>query len=191
MRSRTTTILLATLALWSTTYTAAQAELPNDRVAEYYIRETPSDPESNVVLIVTLELAAVDQVGDEIAWEITEITLTKPSLGNEPATVWADDAPAPDTPDGYWLVEHPDPARPQAKEFDWPPLLEGTAHAEDSADDDMEYELNGDYCDPSCQQLFGGDVGTLDYVFTLATKEDPEEEGEDEPVEITGDVIPA
>ena len=86
MRPRTVTMLLAGVALWTTSYAAAQVDLPGDRLADYYIRETPSDPESNVVFIVTVELAAVDKVGDEVAWDLVEITVTQPSLGNDPDT---------------------------------------------------------------------------------------------------------
>ena len=187
MYGRRTASLLMGLALWGSTYATAQAELPDDRISEYYIRETPTDPDSDVLYIVTLELTAVDQNGDEIAWEITEVTLTEPGEGGD--TVWVDDAPAPDTPDGYWWLEHADPEHPQDAEFDWPPLLQGTGTAVDPSDDDMEYDFAGDYCDSQCQQLFNGEVGALKYSLTLANEEDPEVEGDDEPVEIEGGTI--
>jgi len=191
MYGRRTVSLLIGLALWGTTYATAQADLPNDRVAEYYIRETPTDPESDVIYTVTLELTAVDQDGDKIAWEITEFALTEPGQGNQDDTVWVDDAPDPDTADGYWWVEHADPEDPQNAEFDLPPLLVGTADAVDPGDEDMKYDVSGAYCNSQCQQLFGGEVGALDYSFTLASEEDPEEEGDDEPVEIEGDSLDA
>ena len=186
MYGRRTASLLIGLALWGSTYATAQAELPDDRIAEYYVRETPTDPESDIIFIVTLELTAVDQDGDEIAWKITELTLTEPGQGHEEDTVWVDDALEPEA---YWWVEHLDPGDPKKAEFDWPPLLQGTADAVDPSDDDLEYDFGGDYCDSQCQQLFNGKVGALDYSFTLVGEEGPEAEGDDEPVEIEGDDI--
>ena len=181
MYGRRTASLLMGLALWGSTYATAQAELPDDRIAEYYIRETPTDPDSDVLYIVTLELTAVDQDGDEIAWEITEVTLTKPGEGGGEDTVWVDDAPDLDTPDGYWWVEHADPEHPQDAEFDWPPLLQGTGTVVDPGGDDMEYDFTGDYCDSQCQQLFNGEVGALKYTLKLVNEEEPEVD-DDEPV---------
>ncbi len=189
MYGRRTVSVLIGLGLWGTTWATAQAELPDDRIAEYYIRETPTNPESDVLYTVTLELTAVDQDGDEIAWEITEVTLTEAAQGNQGDTVWVDDAPDPDTPDGYWWVEHADPEDPQDAEFDLPPLLQGTADAEDPNDDDMDYDLEGAYCDSQCQQLFNGKVGALGYSFKLVNEKDPEVEGDDEPVEIEDSTI--
>ena len=187
MYGRRTVSVLIGLALWSTTYATAQAELPADRVAEYSIRETPTDPESDVLYTITLELTAVNQDGDEIAWEITEVTVTEPAQGNSGKTVWVDDAPDPATQDGYWWVEHADPADPQDAEFDVPPPLERTAEAVDPSDDDMEYELAGAYCDAQCQQVYNSEGGALDYTLKLTNEEEPEVEEDDEPVQISGE----
>ncbi len=168
---------------------AAMADLPDDRVAEYFIRETPSNPQSNIILVAELELTAISQDGDDITWEITSITLTEPGTGEAEDTVWADDAPDPVTSNGYWIVTHDDPTDPQDTEFDQPPLLSGTATADDPADDDLDYDLSGGECDSSCQQLFSGSVGGMIYTFQRVSAEDPIAEGDDDPVEIDGEIL--
>ncbi len=184
---RSNVSVLIGLALLGLTSGTARADLPADRISEYSIRETPADPESDVIFVVTLELTAVDQDGDEIAWEIGKMTLTKPAPGGD--TIWVEDAPAPDTPDGYWWIEHADPADPQDIEFDWPPSLLGTVTAADPADDDLEYDFGGGHCDSECQELFGGQVGAATYIIILLPELLPEAEGDDEAVQITGETI--
>ena len=61
--------------------------------------------------------------------------------------------------------------------------------AVDPSDDDLEYDFGGDYCDSQCQQLFNGEVGALGYSFKLVSEEEPELEGDDEPVEIEGGIV--
>ena len=184
-KTRTFGVLIG-LAVLSLAAGTARADLPADRVMEYYIRETPENPQSDVILVVSLELYAVDQDGDEVAWKVESMTLTKPASGGGHEMVWVVASPEPDTADGYWWIEHDDPANPVDTEFNWPPAFDGTATATSQGDPDMVYEFGGDYCDSQCQQLFNGQVGAADYFFILSGEEEPEGEGEDEPVELEG-----
>ncbi len=186
---RTVSVLIG-VALLSLTAGTALAGLPADRVAEYYIRETPTDPQSDIVFIVALELTAVSQDGDEIAWKTTQMTRTEPGYGGARDIVWVDEDAEPDTPDAFWWVEHADPETPQDAEFDQPPAFLGTAAAVEPTDGDLDYDFAGEFCDTACKQLFSGEVGALTYTFRLVSEEEPEAEGDDEPVEIEGDVIP-
>ena len=67
--------VVATL-LMTATYASAQT-LPPDQFIEYSIRETPTDPASNIVFTVTLKLQAADQDGDSIAWRVLSAAFTK------------------------------------------------------------------------------------------------------------------
>ena len=187
-RTRTYGVVIG-LAVLSLAAGAARADLPANRFMEYYIRETPENPQSDVILIVSLELWAIDQDGDEVAWKVESVTLTKPASGGGDDTVWVDASPAPDTADGYWWIEHDDPSHPLNTEFASPPAFEDTAIAVDPEDPDLAYEFGGDYCDSQCQQLFNGQVGAADYFFILSGEEEPEGEGDDEPVEVDGEIV--
>ena len=149
--------------------------------------DKPTDPHSDIIFTVTLELTAVAKDGSEVAWEIVSVMFSQP--GVEIDNVWIEYAPDPDTPDGYWWVEHADPDVPQEAEFDWPPNMFGTAIAVAPVEDDLHYDFGGDYCDSQCQQLYGGQVAAADYWFLVEDEEEPEAEGDDEPVEISGETI--
>lgn len=181
MRSNTLHTVLIVGMVVGTTYTAARAELPDDQIVEYRVHETPTNPESAVVFAVRLELRAVDSDANGVGWEITTAKFRQPD------TTWTEDSPYIDSPDGLWWVDHADPNAPEESEFVLPPLLVGTATADDPLDDDLDYDLEGvEYSPPPGEPPYEN-TGALDYSFTLAHEEDPLEEGDDEPVEVPDD----
>lgn len=176
------TLLSALVALGGAN-TPANAALPGDVLIQYNIREIPTQTLSDVVFNVAIDMTAVAEDGNEIAWFPTAITITR-YQGQEGETVWMTDAPAFDTVDGYWWVEHADIADPRSEEFHMPPYMTGIAEAGDSGVQELEYELRGVTCNAECQAMFGGHVAAVDHRFRLVNQSRPLEEGEDEPVEI-------
>ena len=156
-----------------------RAELPPDQTVYYKIRETPKDPESDVVFVLQLEVEAVDSDGDWIGWEVTTLEIRKPPGTGQSWTIWTENSPSVDTTDGLWRIEHADPQAPKLSEFLEPPLIEGTVAAEDPSNPDMEYSVDGVvYQAPA---LPGGPpfapTGALDYVLTYEGEEEPAAEG--------------
>lgn len=175
--------LVSVLVALSFSTAPAQATLPGDVLIQYNIREIPTQALSNVVFNVAIDLAAVDEDGDDVAWSPTAITITQYD-GQGGQIVWVEDTPSFDTVDGYWWVTHADTTDPQSEEFDMPPYMTGTADAEDPADDDLEYEVEGATCNAACQAMFSGHVAALDHWFKLVNESRSEEEGNDEPAEV-------
>jgi hypothetical protein len=178
--------MLTTLTVWSLTANIAKADLPDDRYVDYYIRESPTHPESDIQYIIRLELSAAAQDGDTIAWEILSTTYVEVGTGGSGDKVWTDDSPLPATSNGYWNITHDNPEEPQNEEFDWVPVLVGTATAVDPEDDDLDYDLSGDDCDPAYAQYYGGYVTAITFAIWLPDSHQPEAAGDDEPIEIKG-----
>jgi len=140
----------------------AAATLPDDLAVEYYLHETPGDPQSDVVYTFRLFLTAVDQDGDEIAWDIQRLDIVQ--LGeNATDLVWTDQEASFASGDGHWWIEHADPQQPDTAEFDLPPLLTGSAAAEDPGDPDLDYTLQGVPCTATCPALYSGYSAALNY----------------------------
>lgn len=155
-----------------------------DEAVLYLLHETPTDPESAVVFAVKLELEAADSDETSIGWEITLAEFRQPGDGGPADTVWVENTPVVDSPDGLWWCDHADFLDPQLSEFDMPPLLVGTADAEDPEEADLDYSFEGvTYEPPPGGPPYDPSAG-LTYVFTKVGFEDPEEEGEDEVGEI-------
>lgn len=167
--------------------------LPDDRWAEYTVYETPNDPQSDVVFIVRLHLVADQQINGEgtagsIGWEVTGMDFTQPGTPSD--TLWTEDSPSVDTPDGLWWVDHADLSNPDTAEFALPPSLVGTATADDPADEDLDYDLAGEeYTPPAAPGEPPHEVtGSLTFDSYLATSQAAVEEGDDEPIRISGGV---
>lgn len=160
------------------------ADLPPDQTIEYLIRETPEDPNSPVVFAVTLALEASDSDGNSVGWDITEAEFVEFDEYGDPARTWVEDDTNVPTTDGLWWIEHADPADPQPSEFAKPPLLEGTAAAEDPAENDLDYALEGVTYTPPPEGQPYQDTAAIDHEFILVSEIEPIKEGEDEPVEI-------
>ena len=159
---------------------AAQA-LPPDQIVTYSFREVPSDPLSVVLIRMELHLAALDQSGGDVTWEITELHLVETASGKS----WTESAPNLSD----WVVTHADPANLAATDFTDPPALNGIAPADlvDSAE--LEYTFAPGTCDETCQSFFGGGVIAVAYIFLDGTRPIAKEE-EEGPVEVDDEEDP-
>lgn len=163
---------LQTSTLW--------AAMPADRVVEYFVRETPTDPDSDVIFVVGLKIRASERDGESIGWSITEVRLKEPG---SPVRMWIDDSPTTPTASGLWWIDHADGDVPDDSEFAVTPSMQGTARAQDPNDDDMDYDLVGATYSPS-PSLFGGDVSSQTFDFTFVGESAPYIDGTDEPTAI-------
>ena len=150
---------------------------------DYLIREVPEDPNSNVIYIISLGIEAEQTEGDWVGWLIGEVAIVRPGSVGQTEAYWIEDSPYVPTSDGLWWVEHVDISHPLAEEFDNTPKLAGIAVANDPYDDDMEYDMVG--------KTFSGEFPRYDervsaqtLTLTFVGEEEPEEEGDDEPVEV-------
>ena len=64
-----------------TTDVPVSALLPEDQIVEFKIRETPGDPQSVVVFVISLELTAVDSDVGQVGWELSTIEFRRPGGG--------------------------------------------------------------------------------------------------------------
>jgi hypothetical protein len=183
MHPKTLSKALIAAILVCTSYATARADLPGPLIVEYKIRETPSNPSSDVVFTVELVLAARDEDGESVGWEIKKIRLTDVDAAPFGPWIWEEVSPTVNTGDGLWWVTHSDHTDPQFAEFDVTPLLEGTATSL-GYPDDLAYSFQGDTWGGT--PMYGGSVSALTYSFTIEGEEDPEEEGDDEPAEVDG-----
>ena len=167
----------------TTCYPAVAEALPPDRVVHFAIHENPSNPASRIQYVLSLSISAQDQSGDFIGWAVDNYKITeKAILGSD--TVWDVDSPAIDTADGLWWVPHADPDNPVRTDFVEPAPVAGTALANDPTDPDLHFDVVGvPYTPPP-----GGPPYTvtaaLDFTFTLDGHTDPNDSGDDEPVDI-------
>jgi hypothetical protein len=159
---------------------AARADPPADRTVNLYMYEVPGDPDSGVAFSVALDLTAVDTDGNWVGWEITSIEIREYGT---PDTVWIEDLPFVDTPDGLWWVEHEKPVSPQPADFTLLPAVEGTAIAQDLYDRDLEYAIAGSSYDPPPDGDPYPITAAVDYTFKLQGEEKPIREGNAEPAE--------
>ncbi len=174
---------LLAVGLQSSTLWAA---MPADRVVKYFVRETPTDPESDVIFMFGLKISASERDGESIGWSITEVRLKEPG---SPVRLWIDDSPTTPTAPGLWWIDHADGDVPDDSEFAVTPSIQGTADAQDPNDDDMDYALLGATYSPP-PSLFGGDVSSQTFDFTFVQESTPYLDGTDEPTAIDDDVSP-
>ncbi|MCH7720535.1 MAG: hypothetical protein IH988_06035, partial [Planctomycetes bacterium] len=87
------------------TSSAAIADLPVSRVVKYHIRETPTDPESDVIFLFALKVTARERDGGLVAWKISEVRIKEPP---SPVRLWIDDSPSTPSADGLWWIDHAD-----------------------------------------------------------------------------------
>ena len=167
----------ALLVLVAVTVCSSSAwALPPDQIVTYSFRETPSDPQSDVLIRMELYFSAQSQSGDDITWRIISARFREPTSSGE--NVWTEDSPSPSS----WIVTHADPDIPTAIDFTDPPAMTGTATAESLTNDDLDYDLTPGTCDATCQSMYGGQVIAAIYRFAAGTTVIAEEE-EEEPAE--------
>ena len=176
------TIAIVSIVICTSAYTALAAN--PDQVIVYKIREDPSDTKSAVVFEVSLELTNMDQDGNAIGWRIDLAKFVQIVAGGSNIE-WTKEKPL----GSLWWVEHAALSDPQLEEFDEVPLLQGTAESVDPQNQDLNYDLEGTPY-TSSPLSYSGRVTALTYTFTKAGQAEPEEEGDDEPVEIDGERDP-
>jgi hypothetical protein len=154
--------------------------LPPDQIVTFSFRETPSDPQSGVLIKARMHIEAKSQNGNKISWQINKLTFAEHGGGD-----WTEDSPGL----GNWVVNHADPADPVARDFDSPPSMTGTA-TEDSGGDDLSYDFIPGTCDATEAQMYSGDVVCSEYSFVAGTTTIAEEDP-DEPEEIDSENDPS
>jgi hypothetical protein len=178
MRDQKATIWLvaAAIAVGSTSTALASQSI------SYKIHETPEDPNSAVVFVVTLTVDEADRDGDKVGWEVLEAYIEQ---AGTPASAWVKNAPLVWTTDGLWWITHADPDNPVVEEFASPPAITGTAEVHSQGTESLVFQLEGTVYD---QQLKGTPYavnGALDYVFALANTTEPLKEGGGEIVDVS------
>ena len=174
------------LLLLGLTVSAASAQLPPQPLTQevvYKIHDDPNDPNSAVIFTVWLSLEREEVNGNSVGWAINRIRFRQ--VGESSDVLWTVfDSNVP-TSDGLWWIDHADQADPQLDEFASPPHLQGVATANDSNDDDLEYDFQG------CSLAGSGDpwvpTAWLDYEFTIEGQPAAIAYGTDEPIEIEED----
>ncbi len=157
--------------------------LPPDQIVTYSFRETPSDPQSDVLITLELYVSAQSQSGDDITWKINSARFREPTTSGQ--NTWTEDSPSPSS----WIVTHADPENPTATDFTDPPAMTGTAAADQVTNDDLDYDFTLGTCDATCQSMYGGRVIAAEYSFVAGTTVIAEEE-EEEPVEVDDEEDP-
>ncbi len=166
---------------------AAHAQLPADRTLKLAFHETPSDPESPIVLIVELELSAEDIDGDSVGWSVEQLRVAE--LDDYGFTVgeWIQTEPTVATGDGLWWVEHDDAQEPDNGEFVILPLMAGTAVSVMQNQPALDFFMEGVDDDPP-----GGAPYPVTSVLDVAlvrTDESVLREAETEPAALDGWVV--
>jgi hypothetical protein len=175
-------IFIAVVGLLLGYAATAAADLPGPYNVGYDVLETPTDPNSDVLFEVTLELEAVEAGKDnDIGWLIRNVLITQFDQSGQPRAVWLEELPDVPTGDGLWWVDHADPLNPQAEEFDDTPALSGVASAYQGGSADLIYDFDGEVYQQPPPYL---PVSSSTYMFKLDGEDEPEDDGEDEPVPI-------
>ena len=155
--------------------------LPSNKIVTYKARETPSDPNSEVLIEHKLHIAAQTQDGDNVTWKINKLTFIQLKGAS-----WTKNWPGLEE----WVVTHVDPEDPAAGDFTNPPALSGTATEHPGTTDDLNYAFNPGSCSGSDGQMYGGAVVCTEYSY-VAGAETIAEEDEDEPTEIESEDDPS
>jgi len=179
--------LAALAAAASVVRPAAAQGLPPPRTVEFNLRQSPQDPLSPVVGVVTAHITPTDRVENQVAWQISEVEVRVVGSDGQTQAVWKDTAPAAGKE--AWWVAHADAAAPQPEEFVETPLLVGTADATEGTTAALDYEFASTL---SASTLYDGRVADASYNLALETApEEPIAGGDGEPVETSGDGQPS
>ena len=143
------------------------------KIVTYKARETPSNPQSNVLIKHRLHIKEKSRSGNDVTWDVWKLTFIQPGGGN-----WTDASPGLSS----WVVTHEKPDNPVASEFTNPPNMSGTADNVASGDD-LIYSFTLGSCTLVEQQMYDGAVACAAYSYVAGTTEIAEED-EDEPEEL-------
>lgn len=141
---RVVTLSLSFLTVFSL-YQDTVAARPTDRVVIYTFHEAPDDPLSPIIQTVSIGMnVAKEYENGDTAWVPVNATIADlDGLGNEVAK-WHGTDLFFDTVDGQWIINHLDPLAPADIEFDFPPLLLGTATSADPMFGPWDFEFLGE-----------------------------------------------
>ncbi len=129
---------------------------------------------------VALKLSPHTIAGNDIGWQLDEISLRQPQNPTDCPRTWSTTAAIVKTSDSLWWISHTDSANPAAAEFDVPPWIEGTATSTDPAQyDDLLFDIEGV---PGTHAV--GRV-RLNYQFQIVSAATAEEEDDDDEEEDT------
>lgn len=145
----------------------------SDKLVRYKLRETPSDPNSDVLLKHEMHISEKSRSGNEITWTVDKLTFDQP-LGGD----WTDSSPGLSD----WKTAHADIDAPVAIEFTSPPAMSGTATS-NGIGDALTYAFTPGTCDSSESQMYGGAVTCAEYLYKKGSTTIAEEE-EEEPTEV-------
>ncbi len=179
-------VLLSTVALLSICQSPLLAQETPDHVVEYVVREDPDDITSDTLMIVTLELWISEATETSIGWDVGNVRFTKPGQSGEPDTTWMDHSPRLTTTDGLWWTEHEDPQQITAAEFNELPYVEGVALADDPAEEDLDYDIQG-HGETVIQSAPTATASRMTYAFSKLQSSQLLVEGEEDPVEVDPD----
>lgn len=177
---RIITILSISLSALPTTSLAKA----NHQKVVLRLYENPSDPLSDVLFTLRLELTEKDLHGNSIGWEVLSVNIRQHAKNGQPERKWSEFSPVVDTSDGLWWTEHADVNAPVLSEFSEPPLIWGTAAADDPNDADLDYNLKGGIYVPPGGTSHFPTTAALNYNMTEIGAQQSMAEGEEEPAEL-------
>ena len=161
--------------------TAAFADPPPTTVQIDY-RLDPNDSQSAVLFSVSLHLSPASINGNEVGWEITASEFYQPGTDREWTTASLSVIGART---GLWWITHADPNSPVASEFTSIPHLSGMADCTEPQEPDLFFEMAQGTTDLEPEEYpFGSKTGFSDHSFLVDGETEPDEEGEDEPVDV-------
>ncbi len=131
----------------------------------FNLRQDPNDPSSAIIRTIDLDLESHEVDGNDVGWAVVSVKISELDANSQATRVWVDAAPFVGSPDGLWWIEHADPLNPQRSEFTMPPLLRGVVPAEDPADPDLDYSIEGAPYNAPPEPPFEV-TAALDYTFT-------------------------
>jgi hypothetical protein len=104
---------------------------PESRQLSLVFRSNPTDPESEVTMIVTLRMSPASIDGNDVGWQIDAVEFVRVEAGLETHNWETGPVDVADSSDGLWWVYHEDVSNPTEAEFTQLPALVGFADSED------------------------------------------------------------
>jgi hypothetical protein len=175
------TIVAMTLCAILAAHAGGQTVQP--RTVDFQIHADPLDLDSDVLYTITMHLephlVQPNGAGGRVEWDIIKIDLTQ-TAPDMAEVKWSELDPFVHTANGRWQTVHDDLAAPRDVEFSQPPPIDGFAKPDDHDGGDLAYEFqSGSPAAP----LYDAD-GYIDFALWQAGEDEPEAEGDDEPVDV-------
>lgn len=158
---------------------ARAQEPPATRIVTYNHLQTLETPSSETTWAVDVELLKSQSSGNEIGWTVVSLTVVELDAAGVVLRAWLDETVMLSTPDGLWWTQHADPLSPDLSDFSLPPLMVGTAAAQDPGYADLDYSVEGVPYQLQPQDPVYDDWAALDYAFTLVGSSQSEATGDD------------